>query len=132
MFKNNNIFILGMARSGYECAKFLAKRGNKIIVNDRNEKQDENHIKELQELGVKVILGSHPMDLITKDIDYVIKNPGIKDSHELILRAKELGIPVLNEVEMSYQLLPKDISIIGVTGSNGKTTTTTLIYEILK
>lgn len=132
MFKNNNIFILGMARSGYECAKFLAKRGNKIIVNDRNEKQDENHIKELQELGVKVILGSHPMDLITKDIDYVIKNPGIKDSHELILRAKELGIPVLNEVEMSYQLLPKDISIIGVTGSNGKTTTTTIIYEILK
>lgn len=132
MFKNNNLFILGMARSGYESAKFLAKRGNKIIINDKNEDEDKKHVKELEELGVKVILGSHPVDLITKDIDYVIKNPGIKDSHEMIVKAKELGIPVINEVEAAYMLLPKDITIIGVTGSNGKTTTTTLIYEILK
>lgn len=132
MFKNNNLFILGMARSGYESAKFFAKRGNKIIINDKNEDEDKNHVKELEELGVKVILGSHPVDLITKDIDYVIKNPGIKDSHEMIVKAKELGIPVINEVEAAYMLLPKDITIIGVTGSNGKTTTTTLIYEILK
>lgn len=132
MFKNNNLFILGMARSGYESAKFFAKRGNKIIINDKNEDEDKKHVKELEELGVKVILGSHPVDLITKDIDYVIKNPGIKDSHEMIVKAKELGIPVINEVEAAYMLLPKDITIIGVTGSNGKTTTTTLIYEILK
>ena len=132
MFKNNNLFILGMARSGYESAKFFAKRGNKIIINDKNEDEDKKHVKELEELGVKVILVSHPVDLITKDIDYVIKNPGIKDSHEMIVKAKELGIPVINEVEAAYMLLPKDITIIGVTGSNGKTTTTTLIYEILK
>ena len=132
MFENKKIFILGMARSGYESAKFLAKRGNKIIINDKNEDEDKKHVKELEELGVKVILGSHPVDLITKDIDYVIKNPGIKDSHEMIVKAKELGIPVINEVEAAYMLLPKDITIIGVTGSNGKTTTTTLIYEILK
>lgn len=132
MFENCKIIILGMARSGYEAAKILASRNNEVILNDKNNDQDENHVKELESLGVKVILGSHPIDLIDKSIDYVIKNPGIKDSHEMIVRAKELGIPVINEVEMSYRLLPKDVTIVGITGSNGKTTTTSLVYEILK
>lgn len=132
MFENCKIIILGMARSGYEAAKVLSSRNNEIILNDKNNEQDENNVKELESLGVKVILGSHPIDLIDKSIDYVIKNPGIKDSHEMIVRAKELGIPVINEVEMSYRLLPKDVTIIGITGSNGKTTTTSLVYEILK
>lgn len=132
MFENCKIIILGMARSGYEAAKILASRNNEVILNDKNNDQDENHVKELENLGVKVILGSHPVDLIDESIDYVIKNPGIKDSHEMITRAKELGIPVINEVEMSYRLLPKGVTIIGITGSNGKTTTTSLVYEILK
>lgn len=132
MFENNKIFILGMARSGYEAARMLAKRGNKIIINDFDDNQDQNHVEELKKLGVEVILGSHPEELITKDIDYIIKNPGIKENHKYILEAKKLGIPVLNEVEMAYRLLPKDVKIIGVTGSNGKTTTTTIIYEMLK
>ena len=45
MFKNNNLFILGMARSGYESAKFFAKRGNKIIINDKNEDEDKKEKK---------------------------------------------------------------------------------------
>ncbi len=132
MFENNKIFVLGMARSGYEAAKLLAKRGNEVILNDIKEEQEKSHIKELEELGVKLYLGSSRTDLIDESIDYVVKNPGIKDSNEIIIRAKELNIPVINEIEMSYRLLPKDITLIGVTGSNGKTTTTTLIYEILK
>ena len=132
MFKNNKIFILGMARSGYEVAKLLAKRNNEIILNDKNTDQDKDHLKELENLGVKVILESHPLELISKDIDYIIKNPGIKEENEMIKRARELNIPVINEVEAAYRLLPKDISIIAVTGSNGKTTTTTIIHEFLK
>lgn len=132
MFENNKIFILGMARSGYESAKILANRNNEVILNDKNTEQDEKHVKELENLGVKVILGTHPADLIDETIDYVIKNPGIKDSHEMIKRAKELNIPVINEVELAYRLLPEDVTIIGITGSNGKTTTTSLVYEILK
>ena len=132
MFENCKIIILGMARSGYEAAKILASRNNEVILNDKNNDQDENHVKELESLGVKVILGSHPVNLIDESIDYIIKNPGIKDTHEMIVRAKELGIPVINEVEMSYRLLPKGVTIIGITGSNGKTTTTSLVYEILK
>ena len=53
-----------MARSGYHAAKILAKRNNTIVLNDMNANQDENHIKELEDLGVKVILGSHPDDIL--------------------------------------------------------------------
>lgn len=132
MFKNCKIFILGMARSGYEAAKVLAKRNNEIILNDINENQDKSHIEELKELGVNVILGEHSCDLIDESFDYVIKNPGINDNNELIVHAKKLDIPVINEVEMAYLLLPEDVTIIGITGSNGKTTITTLVYNILK
>ena len=132
MFKNNNIVILGMARSGYEVAKYLAKRNNHITINDLNVNQDEKHIKELEELGVKIVLGNHPDDLINKDVDYLIKNPGVPIDHKYVIEAKKLNIEVLNEVEVSARLMRKDIHLIGITGTNGKTTTTTIIYEILK
>lgn len=132
MFENNNIVILGMARSGYEVAKYLAKRHNKITINDLNTNQNEEHIKKLEKLGVKIVLGSHPDDLINKDVNYLIKNPGVPIDHKYVLKAKELGIEVLNEVEVSARLMRKDVHLIGITGTNGKTTTTTIIYEILK
>lgn len=132
MFENKKIFILGMARSGYEAAKLLSQHNNKIIINDGNEKQDENHVEELRNLGVSVILGSHPDDILDETFDYVIKNPGIKDTHKYIEFAKNNGIKVINEMEMAFHFLPNDVKLIGITGTNGKTTTTTLIYEIIK
>ena len=94
MFENKKIFILGMARSGYEAAKFLSQYNNEIVLNDGNEKQDEKHIKELEELGVKVVLGKHPDELLTDDFDYIIKNPGIKDTHKYIEYAYKHNIKV--------------------------------------
>ena len=132
MFNNKKIFILGMARSGYEVAKILASRNNNIILNDGNSDQNKAHVKELEDLGVKVILGSHPDDIFTKDFDYLIKNPGITNEHKYVKFAKENNIPVINEIEVVYNLLPKNVSIVGITGTNGKTTTATLIYEVLK
>ena len=82
-------------------------------------------------MGVKLILGSHPDDLIDNTIDYIIKNPGIRDDHKYIELARKINIKVINEVELAYLLLPKDITLIGITGTNGKTTTTTLTYEIM-
>lgn len=132
MFENKKIFILGMARSGYEAAKVLAKRNNIVIVNDFSTNQDMDKVHELENMGVKVILGSHPDDILTNDFDYLIKNPGIKNDHKYVLFCYKNNIPVINEIEMAYHLLPKNVKIIGITGSNGKTTTTTLIYEMLK
>ncbi len=130
-FKNKKIFVLGMARSGYEVSKLLSKYNNEIIITDKKE-QDENHIKELNDLGVKFILSEDPIDLLDSSFDLVIKNPGIRYDHPLILKAIDLNIKVVNEVEVAYHFLPSECFIIAVTGSNGKTTTTTLCHEFVK
>lgn len=131
MFENKKIFILGMARSGYEAAKLLSDYNNEIIVTDGKE-QKEELVSELESLGVKVIITSNQLSLLDDSFDYVIKNPGIKYDNPVVVKAKDLGIKVINEVEMAYSFLDKSVNIIGVTGSNGKTTTTTLISEFMK
>ena len=134
LFRNKKVLILGLARSGYQAAKLLIKRGNTVYLNDykEEEKQDKNQVEELRNLGVNLVFGGHPDELLDNTFDYLIKNPGVPIDHKYVLKAKELGIEVINEVEMAYRLLPSDVSIIGITGTNGKTTTTTLIYEIMK
>ena len=133
MFQNNKILILGMARSGYGAAKLLATRGNTVYLNEAKpeDKMDPIQVKELRDLGVNLVFGTHPDDLLDESFDYLIKNPGVPIDHKYVLKARSLGIEVINEVEMAYRLLPRDVSIIGITGTNGKTTTTTLTYEIM-
>jgi len=134
MFENKKIFILGMARSGYEAAKILISRGNDVVLNDSKseELQDLEKVKELRDMGVLLYFGGHPDDLIDNSFDYLIKNPGVPIDHKYVLKARELGIEVINEAEMAYRLMPSGVKIIGITGTNGKTTTTTLIYNILR
>lgn len=134
MFKNKKILVLGMARSGYEAAKYLIKHGNTVVLNDggSEEKQKKEQVEELKELGVTLIFGSHPDDLLDDSFDYLIKNPGIPIDHKYVLKARELNIEVINEAEMAYRLLPESVTLIGITGTNGKTTTTTLTYEMIK
>lgn len=133
MFEKKKILILGMARSGYQVAKFLAKRENTVVLNDGKEEKFHNseQVKELKELGVELIFGSHPEGLLDNSFDYLIKNPGVPIDHPYVIEAKNRKIEVINEVEMAFQLMPEDITLIGITGTNGKTTTTTLTYEIL-
>ena len=130
MYKNKKFFILGMARSGYEVAKLLAK-DNTVFITDMKE-QDGDKVKELESLGVTFILSDNPTDLLDDSYDIMVKNPGIKYDHPTVVKAKNMGIPVINEVEVAYHYLDHDVNIIGVTGSNGKTTTVSIIYEIMK
>lgn len=134
MFENKKVFILGLARSGYQAAKILIDRGNEVILNDgkSEDKLDQDQIAELREIGVKLVFGSHPDDLFDSSFDYLIKNPGVPIDHKYVLKARELDIEVINEVEMAFRLLPEGVKIIGITGTNGKTTTTTLTYNIMK
>ncbi|HIS19243.1 MAG TPA: UDP-N-acetylmuramoyl-L-alanine--D-glutamate ligase, partial [Candidatus Coprovivens excrementavium] len=88
--------------------------------------------KELEKLGVRVVISKDPSDLLDESYDVMVKNPGIKYTHPTVVKAHELGIDVINEVELAYGYMNENINIIGVTGSNGKTTTVTLIYNILK
>lgn len=131
MFSNKKVLVLGMARSGYEVAKLLSNYENEIIVTDAKE-QDSTHLEELTNLGVKFVLSSNPDELLDDSFDYVIKNPGIRKDHVCVLKAISLNIPVVNEVEVAYHLLEDGVKIIGITGSNGKTTTTTMTYEVMK
>lgn len=131
MFENKKIFILGMARSGFEAAKLLSKHNNQIFITDAKD-QDPNQIEELRALGVTYETSLTPEEILDETYDYVIKNPGIRKDHPCVLKAHTLEIPVMNELEVAYAFLPKDLFIVGVTGSNGKTTTTTMLYDILK
>ena len=82
MFENKKIFILGMARSGYDAAKLLAKHHNEIVLNDKSLDQDEDKVKELESLGVKVILGSHPDDILDESFDYLINSEVLSDLND--------------------------------------------------
>lgn len=128
--KNKKIFILGMARSGFEAARLLAK-DNEVLITDIKE-QPIDQVETLKDLNVKYIITEDPSYLLDESFDLVVKNPGIKYNHQTVLKARKLNIPVINELELAYNYLNKQVNIIGITGSNGKTTTTTLIYEILK
>lgn len=127
--KNKKILVLGFARSGYKTAKILNKYGIDIILNAREDLSDNIEAKELESLGVKVISGSHPINLL-ENIDMIIKNPGIPYNIEILKEAKKKDIKIVTEIEVAGSLYNNEI--IAITGTNGKTTTTTLIYEILK
>ncbi len=130
MYKNKKIFILGMARSGYAVAKLLSKDNAVLVTDCKN--QNEEHVNDLAKRGVDVVITEEPLGLLDESFDVMVKNPGIKYNHPCVIKARELDIPVINELEVAYEYLNEGINIIGVTGSNGKTTTTTLIYEIMK
>jgi UDP-N-acetylmuramoylalanine--D-glutamate ligase len=129
-FYGKNILVLGLAKSGEAAAKLLHELGAYVTVNDQKPYNENETAKHLQELGIRVICGDHPLELLDGDIDLLVKNPGIPYSNPLIRKAQEKKIPVITEVELAYQISEADF--IGITGSNGKTTTTTLIFHMLE
>lgn len=131
MIENKKILILGMARSGFEVAKLLSKGNNKIIVTDQKD-QDKNQIEELAKLGISFVKTIEPEVILDDTFDILIKNPAVLPYHPCVEKARSLKIPIVNEMEVAYHYINKPVRIIGVTGSNGKTTTVTLIHEVLK
>ncbi len=130
MIKNKKILILGAARSGIAAAK-LVGRDNEVILTDLKELSIENN-KILNDYNVEVIITDKQEDVIDETFDIVIKNPGVPLDNPVLVFANNNGIDVINEVEVAYNYIPKETFIIGITGSNGKTTTTTITYELLK
>ena len=131
MYENKKILILGAAKSGLAVAKILAGKNNDITLSDINELKAEDQ-KMLEDLGIKVIITSNQCDLIDNSYDLIIKNPAIMSTSDIVKKIESLNIRCENEIEVAYHFLPDNVTIIGVTGSNGKTTTTTIIYELLK
>ncbi len=130
MYKNKKILIMGGAKSGMAAARLLSKH-NQVTLTDIN-KLSKEEAMELKRLNVDVIITHDQENILIDDFEMIVKNPGIVPDHPLLIKAKDKKILITNEVEVSYHYLSKDTTIIGITGSNGKTTVTTIIYNILK
>ncbi|MCY7187795.1 UDP-N-acetylmuramoyl-L-alanine--D-glutamate ligase [Streptococcus gallolyticus] len=128
-FENKKVLVLGLAKSGEAAARLLEKLGAIVTVNDGKPFDENPAAQSLLEEGIKVICGSHPLELLDENFELMVKNPGIRYDNPMVARAIEKNIPVITEVELAYMI--SDAPIIGITGSNGKTTTTTMIAETL-
>ncbi|HFI0405099.1 TPA: UDP-N-acetylmuramoyl-L-alanine--D-glutamate ligase [Streptococcus suis] len=128
-FKNKKVLVLGLAKSGESAARLLDTLGAIVTVNDGKAFEENPTAQALLEEGIRVICGSHPLELLDEDFALMVKNPGIRYDNPMVEKALKKGIPVWTEVELAY--LISDAPIIGITGSNGKTTTTTMIAEAL-
>ena len=131
MYENKKILIVGAAKSGISVAKLLANRNNDITITDLND-IDEYNKQLLKSQNIKIVITNNQVDLLNNNWDLIIKNPAIMYTSNIVKRCKELNLHVENEMEVAYHFLPKNVKIIGVTGSNGKTTTCTILYKILK
>lgn len=130
-FRDKKILIVGLARSGVACANLLVKLGaRQVCITDNNDSEvTRSFAGQLASKDMFVELGRHSRELLA-DKDMVIISPGVPKEAAPLVWAKELNIPVLSEIEFAWMLCPA--TVIAVTGSNGKTTTTTLIGKILE
>ena len=119
--------VVGLARSGLAAADALAQRGVQVVAADRSPDVDPGR---LDGLGVELRLGTEEEALL-EGVELVVKSPGVPAESPLVSGARSRGIPVWSEVELGYRLLPAGARLIGVTGTNGKTTTTELLGAIL-
>lgn len=123
MFENQNIVVLGAGKSGIAVSTLLQKLGANVTLHDDND-QLSIHIP-----GVTASFSSTKQSFITQEVDLVVKSPGIPYTNIYIQEASACAIPIVTEIEIAY--LVAQAPIISITGSNGKTTTTTLISSIL-
>lgn len=128
-FENQKVLVLGLAKSGESAARLLDKLEAIVTVNDGKPFEENPAAQSLLEEGIKVVTGGHPLELLDEEFALMVKNPGIPYQNPMVKKAMEKGIPIITEVELAY--LISEAPIIGITGSNGKTTTTTMIGEVL-
>lgn len=129
--KNKNILLVGLAKTGVSTIKKLNKLGANIIVNDIKPKEKlEGIIEEIDNLdNIEYVLGKHLENI--ENIDLTIVSPGVPLDLPFIEKIKSEGIKIIGEVELAYKL-SKNPTFIGITGTNGKTTTTSLVGEMFK
>ena len=125
-----NVLVFGSGISGIGAAGLLEERGASVTLYDGNDKLDAEEIRGKMKDGAKtdIVLGEFPEELLGK-LDLVIISPGVPTDLPIVNRMREADIPVVGEIELAYELGKGEV--LAITGTNGKTTTTTLTYEIL-
>lgn len=129
-FKNKRVTVVGLARSGMAAALLLRNLGAKVYATDSGDSDDlRKNGRLLAERGIETEIGAHTRDFI-KDKDLIVVSPGVAEDSPALVWARQEKVPVIGEVELGY--LCCEAPIVAITGTNGKSTTTTLIGEILK
>ncbi len=124
----NKLVVLGAQESGVGAARLAVQRGHSVFVSDAGAIKPK-YREELVRLGIEFEEGGHTATRVL-EADEIVKSPGIPDTASLVVAAQERGIPVISEIELAYRHCKG--RIIGITGSNGKTTTTLLTHHILQ
>ncbi|HEX7284572.1 MAG TPA: UDP-N-acetylmuramoyl-L-alanine--D-glutamate ligase [Candidatus Angelobacter sp.] len=127
--KGKRVLVVGLGRSGAASAFFLQEHGAKVTVSDeKSEAQLQTEIAALLDRGISIETGRHG-ERTFRDQDLIVVSPGVPSDQPHIQLARTMGIPVIGEVELAFRFLQG--KVVAITGSNGKTTTTTLVGEIL-
>lgn len=130
-WQHKSVTILGLSKSGCAVARYIQRRGGHCFISETLPATPDNEgiRNELSALGVQIEMGGHTQQCFTHS-DLVVVSPGIPPSASILSELRLSGKTIISEVELAYQ--ETQVPIIGITGTNGKTTTTTLISEILE
>jgi UDP-N-acetylmuramoylalanine--D-glutamate ligase len=127
--RGKRALVLGLARTGGECARFLVRQGAEVLVSDlRSEAELKPEIESLGGLPVRYLLGGEHRSWL-EGVGFVVTSPGVPAENPLLREAARRGCAVLSEIELAYRFLRAPL--VAITGTNGKSTTTTLVSEML-
>jgi UDP-N-acetylmuramoylalanine--D-glutamate ligase len=125
-----NVLVLGLGRTGTECARFLTERGAKVRVTDcRPEQELKPEMESLRALPIQYHLGGEDPAWL-EGVDFVVPSPGVPAENILLREANRRSLKILGEMDLAYHFLRAPL--IAITGTNGKSTTTTLLGEMLQ
>ena len=125
------VFVLGLGLSGTAATRLLRRRGVAVVASDRRQASELDAADLARDPGVELRFSDHSADL-PSGLDAVVTSPGVGLDHPLLRRASELGIPIVAEVELAWSFLQgAEATVVGITGSNGKSTTTAMTGALL-
>src|SRR4051794_39263657 len=126
--KGKKVLVVGLGKSGQSAARFLMNQGAKVTISDSRSKNElADALKSLGDLKVELDLGKHNAKTFTSH-ELIVLSPGVPNNIEGLAEAKAASIPIINDIELAFPFIKAPI--VAVTGTNGKTTTTTLISDM--
>ncbi|MBI5286335.1 MAG: hypothetical protein HY878_01930, partial [Deltaproteobacteria bacterium] len=129
LLEGKKVLVVGLGKTGLSTARFLVEKGAIVAASDNKPDTKLNGLESLINMGVKVETGGHTLKTFL-DAELIILSPGVPLDIPPLVEARRRGVEIISEIELAYNFI--HIPIIAVTGTNGKTTTTTLLGEVLK